>query len=75
MLPPTKQRWPSCSSRCPATAVVVLFPLVAHAQGSLKFFENYFVTGDVVTGGTSLWRKGRADGLAKEVVPEKALFH
>jgi VCBS repeat-containing protein len=33
----------------------------------LTFFKNYFVTGDYVVGGTSLWRKGTG-GVATETI-------
>src|SRR6266550_8203772 len=49
-----------------ATTPVVIFFLGAvflaaqpgYAQESLNLFKNYFITGDYVVRGTSLWRKG-----------------
>src|SRR5262245_30097857 len=45
-----------------AVLVLSMFVLLAarpaHAQEPLTFFKNYFVTGDYVVRGTSLWRKG-----------------
>ncbi|MCU0250441.1 MAG: hypothetical protein MUE61_09545 [Vicinamibacterales bacterium] len=32
--------------------------------GPLKFFKNYFITGDYAVGGASLWQEGAADGKA-----------
>ncbi len=39
-------------------ALVFLAATPAQAQEPLTFFKNYFVTGDYVVRGTSLWRKG-----------------
>jgi hypothetical protein len=43
---------------------------VAHPSAqtpALKHFKNFFLTGDYVVGGTSLWRKGVA-GRAKSSI-------
>jgi VCBS repeat-containing protein len=40
---------------------------VSTASAPLAFFKNYFVTGDYVVGGTSLWRKG-VGGVAVESI-------
>jgi hypothetical protein len=45
---------------------VLLFAQAGQADdGPLKFYKNYFVTGDYVVGGTSLFRKG-VNGLASQ---------
>jgi hypothetical protein len=36
----------------------------APAQRPLSFFKNYFITGDYIVRGASLWRKGNAEGKA-----------
>ena len=44
-----------------ATSVLMLSPGAARPSAqtnALSFFKNYFVTGDYVVGGASLWRKG-----------------
>jgi hypothetical protein len=46
-------------------ALVVLFAQPAQAQGQLTFFKNYFITGDYVVGGASLFRKGD-EGFANQ---------
>jgi hypothetical protein len=55
-------------------ALVALAAQPAGAQEPLKFFKNYFITGDYVVRGTSLWRKGIAgvatSTIAVSVVPE-----
>ena len=50
-------------------ALVFFVPRLAQAQAPppLPFFKNYFVTGDYVVAGKSLWRKG-VGGVATEVV-------
>jgi hypothetical protein len=54
-----------------AIAGTLLFQLgAAHPSAqapALTFFKNYFLTGDHVVGGTSLWRKG-VDGLATATI-------
>src|SRR5262245_1910986 len=55
-MPPTN-RFRSIST----LALIFLFFLAARpalAQEPLSFFKNYFITGDYVVRGTSLWRKG-----------------
>ncbi len=37
----------------------------AQTPDALSFFKNYFITGDYVVGGTSLWRQG-VNGVATE---------
>ena len=50
-------------------AFVLLFPRPGLAQDPpLKFFKNYFVTGDYVVRGASLWRKG-VNGRATALIP------
>ena len=49
--------------------LVLLFAVhPAEAQSPLSFFKNYFVTGDYVVRGVSLWRKG-VDGKAVALIP------
>src|SRR5215467_12341096 len=64
----------------PFRSVVLFFLLIiialvegqsgVHAAGAspLSFFKNYFVTGDYVVGGASLWRKG-VNGVATAAIP------
>ena len=64
------------AARRPAFKRVALFALsfmalvapAAQAQEPLTFFKNYFVTGDYVVRGVSLWRKG-ANGRATAFIP------
>jgi VCBS repeat-containing protein len=42
--------------------------LSATGATPLSFFKNYFVTGDYVVGGASLWRKG-VNGIATATIP------
>ncbi len=49
-------------------ALLVLSPHAAAAQEPLKFFKNYFVTGDYVVRGVSLWRRG-VNGRATAMIP------
>jgi hypothetical protein len=49
-------------------AAVLLAAHPAHAQDQLSFFKNYFVTGDYVVRGVSLWRKG-VNGKAVAQIP------
>ncbi len=46
-----------------ALTAVLMFPRPGHAQATqpLSFFKNYFVTGDYVVRGASLWRRGVRD--------------
>jgi hypothetical protein len=67
-----------------ATVASVLASQPAAAQQPLSFFKNYFVTGDYVVRGVSLWRKGQngkavaqipalgVPGAGGEGVPERA---
>jgi hypothetical protein len=41
----------------------------SQVQGTLSFFKNYFVTGDYVVRGASLWRKG-VNGKAVVTIPK-----
>ena len=45
-----------------------IVPAAAQTRGSLSFFKNYFVTGDYVVGGTSLWRQGVNGTAAGSIV-------
>ncbi len=50
--------------------IVLLVALPAPAQQPpLSFFKNYFITGDYVVRGVSLWRKG-VNGTAVAVIPK-----
>ena len=40
----------------------------AQSTDGLTFFKNYFVTGDYVVGGTSLWRQGVNGAAAEDIV-------
>jgi hypothetical protein len=51
-----------------ALAASLLAAHPAQAQQQLSFFKNYFVTGDYVVRGVSLWRKG-IDGKAVAHIP------
>jgi len=46
---------------------IVVAAHTAGAQEPLTFFKNYFITGDYVVRGASLWRKG-IDGVAKSTI-------
>ena len=50
-----------------ALGLVLLVPQLAQAQAPLAYFKNYFITGDYVVGGKSLWRKG-VNGVAVETI-------
>ena len=40
------------------------------AEGdALKFFQNYFVTGDYAVGGIGLRGKGNGEGIARDAIP------
>lgn len=51
-----------------SAALLAAQPARAQAQEQLSFFKNYFVTGDYVVRGVSLWRKG-VDGKAVAHIP------
>jgi hypothetical protein len=52
-----------------ALGCVLLSAQDAQAQEPLKFFKNYFVTGDYVVRGVSLWRRGGPNGKATALIP------
>src|SRR5436190_1172675 len=52
-----------------AAGFLLLFAEAAQAQNPpLKFFKNYFITGDYSVAGVSLWRKG-VNGVASANIP------
>ena len=61
---------PFRSSILLAALVMLLNQSGVNATGGapLSFFKNYFVTGDYVVGGASLWRKG-VNGIASAAIP------
>ena len=52
-----------------ALGCVLLSAQDAQAQEPLKFFKNYFVTGDYVVRGVSLWRRGGSMGKRPSIHP------
>jgi hypothetical protein len=53
---------------CASLSLILATPQSARAQAPLAFFKNYFVTGDYVVRGVSLWRRG-ISGNATAFIP------